>query len=95
VGRLLGGGAIKKVPFGGGAASDLAPGIGARPWGLVWDAHGGVFFGNSDRRIWAIPPEGKPTPVTTVGEGELWHMLPWLLPGGRVLLHTVRKRAWS
>src|SRR5512139_1549534 len=66
------GGVIKKVPVGGGPAVDLARGIGLPPAGLVWDAHGGLFFGNEDDdRIWAIPTEGKPAPVTTVAEGEL------------------------
>ena len=99
------GGAIKKVPFGGGLAVDLALGIGDPapvlgnpPFGLVWDALG-LFFarrsvglGRDNGRIWTIPPEGKPAGVTKVSEADLAHTLPSLLPGGRVLLYTVNKR---
>ena len=65
------------------------------PSGLVWDAHGGLLFGRGSRGIWAIPAEGKAAAVTTVGEGEYGHTLPSLLPGGGMLLYTVRKRQWS
>ncbi len=87
------GGVIKKAPIGGGPAVDVAPGITYPPQGLVWNGHGGLFFGDhNDRRIWAIPADGKPAPLTTLGDGEVAHMLPSLLPGGRTLLYTVRKR---
>jgi hypothetical protein len=33
--------------------------------------------------------------VTTLGEGQLAHTLPWPLPDGRALLYTVRRRSWS
>jgi len=88
-------GVIRRVPLRGGPVVDLAPGISVPPWGLVWDAGGGLFFGRGLDGIWAIPAEGKPAAVTTVGEERLKHMLPSLLPGGRVLLYTVRKRSYS
>jgi hypothetical protein len=88
-------GAIKKVPLGGGLAVDLAPGIRQPPSGLAWNTNGSLFFGGADGRIWTIPAEGTPAAVTTVGEGELGHTLPALLPGGRALLYTVRKGEWS
>ena len=78
------------------------PRHGSRAWpslvprvGLAWSADGRLFFGNDDGRIWAIPAEGTPTPVTTLGEAEMAHTLPWPLPGGRTLLYTVRKRQYS
>ena len=87
------GGAIKKAPLAGGPTMDLAPGIVAPPTGLVWDAQAGLVFSGDAGRIWAIPAEGRtPKAITTLGEGELEHILPSLLPGGRVLLYTVRKR---
>ena len=89
------GGAIRKVRFDGGPVMDLASGVASPPWGLVWDAQRGVFFAREDGRIWVVPAEGKPAPVTTVGEAERAHTLPSLLPGGQVLLYTVRKREWS
>jgi hypothetical protein len=88
-------GAIRKIPLGGGPAMDLASGITSPPWGLVWDVRGHVFFGSDDGRIWQIPPGGVPATVTSLGEAEMGHVLPCPLPGGRVLLYTVRKRAWS
>jgi len=87
--------AIRKVPLGGGPVMDLASGRAVPPWGLVWDARGRLFFGGEDGRIWMIPAEGAPAAVTTVGDGEVAHILPWLLPGERVLLYTVRKRVVS
>jgi serine/threonine-protein kinase len=88
-------GAIRKVPLGGGPVMDLASGLADPPWGLVWDTRARVFFGRSDDgRVWAIPAEGTPAAVTTVGE-ELRHTLPWPLPGERALLYTVRKRHLS
>ena len=98
------GGALKKVPLTGGPAMDVVAGIQMPPAGLAWDARAGLVLGGSMQPgdagvlmkggcIWAVPAEGgKPTALTTVGEGELKHTLPSLLPGGRVLLYTMRKR---
>jgi Tol biopolymer transport system component len=88
-------GAIRKVPLGGGPAMDLAPGLSTPPWGLVWDVRGRLYFGREDGRIWTIPPDGTPSAVTTVGEGEVGHTLPWPLPGDQALLYTVRNRLWT
>jgi hypothetical protein len=88
------GGALKKVPFEGGPVVEVGQSAEA-PWGLAWDAHGSLLAGREAGGIWTIPSEGKPAQLTTVGEGELSHELPSLLPGGRVLLYTVRKRGWS
>ena len=90
------GAAIKKVPVGGGPVTDLASGLADPPWGLAWDDRGRLFFGRgSGGSIWMIPPEGAPVAVTTVGEAEVAHILPWPLPDGGTLLYTVRKRQWS
>ncbi len=84
-------GAIRKVRITGGPATEAVPGISAPPWGLAWDAQGGLYFSRTS--IWSAPAGGKPVPVTTNGEGERVHVLPSLLPGGRVLVFTVR-RGW-
>ena len=88
------GGTIKKAPLTGGPAMNVATGSEVQhPAGLAWDAQAGLVFGGADGRIWAVPAEGgQPKAVTTVGEGEVGHSLPSVLPGGRVLLYTVRKR---
>jgi serine/threonine-protein kinase len=88
-------GAIRKVPLGGGPVMDLASGLARPPKGLAWSPGGRLFFGRDDGRIWAIPPDGAPAAVTTVGEAEVGHTLPWPLPGGQALLYTVRKRNYS
>jgi serine/threonine-protein kinase len=89
------GGAIRKVPLGGGPVMDLASRLALPPWGLVWDARGRVFFGTQLGPIWQIPPGGVAAAVTTVGDAELAHGQPWVLPGERVLLYTVHKRQWT
>ena len=88
-------GAIRKTSISGGAIMALASDLRYPPWGLVWDAGGRLFFGREEGAIWEIPPQGTPAAVTTVGEAEVAHILPWPLPGERTLLYTVRKRLWS
>jgi serine/threonine-protein kinase len=85
---------IRKVPFGGGAVADLASDV-AQPAGMAWDDAGSLFFGGTDNRIWAIAPDTTTRPVTTLGEGERAHVLPSVLPGGKDLLFTVRRRLWT
>jgi len=86
---------IRKVPLGGGPVTEMASGIAFPPLGLVWDARGRVFFGVNEGSIWQIPPEGVPAAVTTVGDAEMGHGLPQVLPGEQVLLYTARKRQSS
>jgi serine/threonine-protein kinase len=89
-------GAIRRVRLADGTVADVSTGIAQPPVGLVWDDQGSLFFGNErDGRIWQIPAEGDSKPVTTLGEAEQKHGLPWPLPGGLHVLYTVRKRYWS
>jgi eukaryotic-like serine/threonine-protein kinase len=88
-------GAIRRVLLGGGPVMDLASGLTIPPTGLAWSPGGQLFFGRDDGRIWMIPPGGAPAAVTTPGEAEVGHTLPWPLPGGRAILYTVRKRNFS
>jgi serine/threonine-protein kinase len=75
---------------------DLASGVTEPSYGLAWDARGRVYFGRGDDgRIWQISPDGAPAALTTLGEAERRHVLPWPLPSGRTVLYTVRKRQWS
>jgi eukaryotic-like serine/threonine-protein kinase len=89
------GGAIKKVRLDGGPAVDVASDVPSPPCGLAFDESGRLFLGASRGGIRAISPGAAPTEVTTLAETELAHHLPWPLPGGRVILYTVRKRQWS
>jgi eukaryotic-like serine/threonine-protein kinase len=84
--------AIRQVPLRGGPVTVVAASLAGPPWGLFSDAGGRVFFGGADGRIWQVSPGASPVAVTTLGATEVRHVLPWLLPGGRTLLYTVRKR---
>jgi len=89
-------GAIRKVPLADGPVVDLTTGFGYPPYGLVWDDLGGLFFGGAIKgTIRRVAVDGAVKDVTTLREGELRHSLPWPLPGGRVVLYTIRKRLWS
>jgi eukaryotic-like serine/threonine-protein kinase len=80
---------IKKVAAAGGPAAticDLPPG--AR-WGASWGQEGTVFFA-ARTGIFKVPSSGgTPARLTTVDtlKGDR-HLLPQLLPGGKVLLFT-------
>ena len=90
-------GAIKKVPFGGGPAMELARDLSQPPRGLVWGDRGRLYFGKAEGTIWQIPAEGTPSEVPTGGASDAKHGLPWPLPGERALLYSVRaaERAWG
>ena len=87
-------GKIKKVPLAEGPVAVIASGSGFEypPSGLAWDDLGRLFFGKTRGAIGMIGADGKAEVVTKVAEAERSHALPHALPGGRVLLYTVRKR---
>jgi serine/threonine protein kinase len=87
--------ALKKVPLAGGVVVEVSRCPHAPPWGLSWDARGSLYFAKLDGCIWKISADGELAAVTTPGETEWAHILPWLLPGDQTLLYTVRKRQWS
>ena len=84
-------GTIRKTRVAGGPAAELAQSIRTVPWGMAWDDHERLYFGRQS--IWMVPPGGKPQEAVERGVGERVHAFPAFLPGGRVLLYTVR-RAW-
>ena len=86
--------ALKKVPLAGGLVEEVAADIGRSPFGIVWDSSGRLYFSQYNA-IWQIPAAGVPTAVTRVGDAEMAHVLPSVLPGDRVVLYTVRKRLWT
>ena len=87
---------LRKVPLDGGPAMDLATGLGVPVGGLAWDSAGRLFIGrDDDGRIWQVAADGAVTAVTTLGDGELRHVLPWPLSGGNGILYTVRKRKFT
>ena len=90
------GGAIRKIPLAGGPATVVVERESA-PTALDWGDSGTIVFdgGSGDGRIWKVPIGGKAEAVTTLGKGEIGHITPHLLPGGDVVLFTVRRREWS
>ncbi len=87
---------LKRVPIAGGPVVEVLRGMNTPPMGLSWDTRGNVYFGNvHDRSVWRVSADGAATKATTAGDANWADILPWPLPGGDVLLHTVRKREWS
>jgi serine/threonine-protein kinase len=84
--------AIRRVPLGGGPAMEVTSGVVRPPKGLSWSADGRIFFAGDDGRIWTVSTGAPPEAVTSLGQGEVAHALPWPLPDGRTFLYTVRRR---
>jgi eukaryotic-like serine/threonine-protein kinase len=89
------GGAIKRIAILGGPASVLVAGLAIPPVGMAWGPSGRLYYSGNANRIWRVAPETVPEPVTTLSQAELSHGLPHLLPGEKVLLFTVRRRAFT
>ena len=87
-------GAIRKVPLAGGPALAVAEEAWF-PEGMDWGASGLLVFHGVGETIWAVRAGSKPEAVTTLREGELYHLTPHLLPGDSVVLFTVRKRRFT
>jgi serine/threonine-protein kinase len=87
--------AIRKVPVAGGPVAEIRGDVALPPWGLAWDARGGLFFGSADGPIWAIAPDGSVAATTVLGDAEIGHGMPWPLPDGRAMLYTVRKQRFT
>jgi eukaryotic-like serine/threonine-protein kinase len=79
-------GYIKRILVGGGVAQNICRAD--APYGVSWSREG-IFFGQGDKGIMRVSPQGgAPTVVVTVKEGQEAHG-PQLLPGGQHLLYTV------
>jgi len=94
-GRWIGfwaGGKLRRVPVAGGIAADLAD-VGFLPRGISWAPDGRIFLGSSGNAgtgLRFVPAEGG-SPETVVAldrSREAVISLPWMLPGGRILLVT-------
>ena len=87
-------GKIKKVPIGGGVVAVVpsGPGLEFPPWGMAWDELGRLYYGVAFGAIWMVDTNGKAEKTAEARDGERLVGLPHVLPGGRVLTYTVRKR---
>ena len=78
---------LKRVSVSGGAPVTL--GAAENPFGASWGADDTILFGQSDG-IWRVPGTGgTPERVISIEDGEAVHG-PQLLPGGDVVLFTLR-----
>jgi len=90
---FLANGSIKKVPLAGGQPVNLArTGL---PFGFAWTADGRLLFATSGRVREVSSGEALPRQVSGVDPEHNRHDLPCLLPGGRTLLYTGKKRVYS
>jgi len=85
-------GKLRKLPVAGGIAADLAD-VGFQPRGISWAPDGRIFLGSSGNAgtgLRFVPAAGG-SPETVVAldrSREAVISLPWMLPGGRILLVT-------
>ena len=89
------GGSLRVVPLAGGPSSELTSEVDQIPMALVWGSGDHVFFTGNGAVVWDVWPEGRAARVTTLADGELAHIPSCVLPDGRTLLYTIRKREWT
>ena len=81
---------IRTVPLGGGPVGAVATDV-ILPRGLAWGEDETIIWGDVHDVIMAAPAERAPAALTRKLDDERAHILPHVLPGGRVLLYTVRR----
>ena len=92
------GGTLRKIPIGGGPIQDLMTGLDLPPKGLAWGGSSELFvvsWLHTRTELWTVPATGGTPRQVTLAVGDGWARLPFVLPGGRALLYTVRKRIWT
>jgi Tol biopolymer transport system component len=83
-------GRLKRVSTGGGAVQTLC--AAPQEMGGSWSDQGDVLFATARDGVWRVSAAGgDPVPLTRVdrGAGEVAHVLPYALPGGRHYLFSV------
>jgi eukaryotic-like serine/threonine-protein kinase len=86
-------GSLKRVPINGGAPQTITAVAGL--YGASWADDDSIVYGQSRTGIFKVRASGgTPTRLTTVEDrnGEIVHMVPHVLPGGRVALFAVRRK---
>jgi len=81
---------LKKIPVAGGSAVVICDIRSSDPRGASWGDDGSIVF-NAGAEAWTPllrvrSDGGKPAPVSTLGEGEVAHRWPQVLPGARAML---------
>ena len=90
-------GKLCRVPVEGGLAADLVDVKRPGPMGAFWSADGRIFLGNLEGGLEWTPAEGGSLRALTHVDRtrEMGHRLPWVLPGGRVILFTAPLHGWG
>ena len=87
------GGKLKKVSVTGGAAVEVGDAAGLA--GGAWSEDGTTITFSPHRSAGLVRVSsdgGKPEPLTTLGEGQVTHRWPQMLPGGKGVLFTAHTR---
>ena len=85
-------GEIGKVPITGGPKEIVAAITTGPPTRIAWAMNGDIVFDTPSGIQRLSGGELRTLTQTTAGKS---HILPWLLPGDRVVLYTVRQRQWT
>jgi serine/threonine-protein kinase len=88
------GGKLKKVSVTGGAAIEVGD-VPSPAAGGTWSEDGTTITFSPHRSAGLVRVSsdgGKPEPLTTLGEGQVTHRWPQMLPGGRGVLFTAHTR---
>jgi tRNA A-37 threonylcarbamoyl transferase component Bud32 len=88
---FFGDGKLKKISVEGGAAIALCDYSGI-PQGGSWGKDGNIIAALNNASVLSRIPSagGTPTPVTQLAPGEIVHIWPQVLPGGKAVLFTSR-----
>ena len=81
---------LKKIPVAGGAAVNICDIVNFYPRGASWSDDDSIAF-NPYADAWTallrVPAAGgKPQPISTLGDGEVAHRWPQVLPGAKAVL---------
>jgi len=92
---FFGDGKLKKVSISGGAALTL--GDATRPYGANWGSRGMIAFVPSNGSgLQQVSDEGgMPQPLTHLEKGELNHLWPEFLPGGKAVLFAAGSTSFN
>lgn len=86
--------AIRKVPLAGGPVEVVAT-CPLPPFGMAWSPDGYLFYADEESPIRQVSPAGKVSDLTRLGDSDRSHRLPSVLPGGQVVLYTVKRRSMT
>jgi serine/threonine-protein kinase len=82
-------GALRRVSSGGGGPPVELCRLPGSVYGASWSTDDRIVFGQGSGGLRHVPASGgAPEPLTALAPGEAWHVLPYMLPGGKAVLFT-------